>query len=205
MSDANTLAGFTYEYVPHGSPRTLLLLHGTGGNERDMLTFGAQLDASADLLSPRGNVTENGMARYFKRFAEGLLDRKDLAARSEELAGFIAAASEKYALKEIVGVGFSNGANILLHLICMHPEIVKAAMLLRPMSASLPDTIERIPGLPVFVGAGSRDEVIPQGDAEHIGSVLKAAGADVTLRITPEGHRLGTHDVELAREWLAGL
>src|SRR3989338_2590494 len=138
----SSLAGFTYEYVPGKSARTLLLLHGTGGNERDMLPLGEQLDPEASLLSPRGNVSENGIARFFSRLAEGVFDREDLAHRTEELAGFVDAARKKHGIDELIGVGYSNGANILLHLICLHPTLLHAAALLRPMSAGLPDTVD---------------------------------------------------------------
>jgi len=202
----NTLTGYTYIYKAGTGPRTFILLHGTGGNEHDILTLGEALDVDAHILSVRGNVSEHGMNRYFKRLAEGVFDREDLTKRTEELTAFIHAASKKHMidLSNTVGVGFSNGANILLHLICMHPHLLKAAILLRPMSAALPDAVEN-PGMPVYIGAGAHDELIPQSDAEHIASSLKTAGTDVTFNVMPVGHRIGADDVHLVQTWLAAL
>ena len=201
----SSLAGHVYEFEPHEGPRTLLLLHGTGGNENDLLPLGRELDPHAHLLSPLGNVSENGMARFFKRRTEGTFDREDLAVRSAELAAFVRAAAEKHDLVDIVGVGFSNGANILLHMICTDPHLLKAAILLRPMSAALPDSITNLDGLPAFIGAGQTDEMVPHGDSERLESVLRSGGATVMLRMTESGHRLTQEDIDRAREWLARL
>lgn len=203
---ADTLAGYTYIFQERTGPRTLLLLHGTGGDELDLLPLCEALDANAHILSVRGNVSENGMNRYFKRLAQGVFDREDLARRSEELTTFIQIAAERHSfeLSETVGVGFSNGANILLHIVCTHPHLLKAAVLLRPMSAALPDAV-RNPGIPMYIGAGKRDEMVPQGDAQHIASALQNLGADVTVQSTDNDHGLGADDVRLAKEWLAKI
>lgn len=200
---ADTLAGYTYIFEQRTGPRTLLLLHGTGGDELDLLPLCDTLDPNAHILSVRGNVSEHGMNRYFKRLAQGVFDREDLVRRSEELTTFIQIAAERHSfdLSQTVGVGFSNGANILLHIICTHQPLLKAAILLRPMSAALPDVASN-PGIPVYIGAGERDEMIPQSDALHIASTLENLGADVTLQMTDKDHGIGSEDIRLAKEWL---
>lgn len=203
----DTLLGYDYLYERHKGPRTLLLLHGTGGSERDMLELGEQLDPDAHMLSIRGNVSENGMSRYFKRLAEGVLDREDLGKRSAELAAFIQAAAKEndIDLSQTVGIGFSNGANILLHLVCSRPALLRAAMLLRPMSAALPDSTGQLDSLDIFIGSGESDPTVPAGDSKRLESVLRAAGGNSALRVTPNTHQLGADDIALAREWLLGL
>jgi predicted esterase len=203
----DTLLGYEYLYERHKGPRTLLLLHGTGGNERDMLELGEQLDPDAHMLSIRGNVSENGMSRYFKRLSEGVLDREDLGKRSAEIAAFIRAAAQEHDidLSETVGIGFSNGANMLLHLVCSQPKLLKAAMLLRPISAALPDSTGQLDRLDIFIGAGESDPTVPPGDSKRLESVLRAAGGTSALRVTPNAHGLGADDLTLAREWLIDL
>ena len=200
-----TLAGYTYFYEKREGPRTLLLLHGTGGNERDIIPLGEELDRRAHLVSVRGNVSENGMNRYFKRISEGVFDRADLAKRSRELGAFIETAAKKHSLglSQTIGVGFSNGANILLHLVCTQPRLLKAAILLRPMSAALPDTLSPLGGLPIFIGSGEFDSLVPSGDAARLDSALRSASASTTLRTTQSEHRLTPQDIAFAREWLA--
>ena len=203
----DTLGGYTYLFEKRDGPRTLLLLHGTGGNERDMLPLGEELDQRAHIVSVRGNVTENGMNRYFKRISEGVFDRDDLQKRSRELAEFVEAAAEKHGfeLPQTIGVGFSNGANILLQLVCTQPHLLKAALLLRPMSAALPDTISPLGGFPVCICSGAEDDMVPKGDSLRLDSTLRASGAVSTLRTVPSGHRLTPQDVVFAREWLVTI
>ncbi len=201
----HNLAGYEYEYVPGEAPRALLLLHGTGGNESQMLSLGRELDPEAHLVSIRGTVSENGMLRYFKRLAEGVFDRKDLAKKSEELAAFIEGVKKEHSLEHVIGVGYSNGANMLLHVICTHPSLLTGAVLLRPMSGALPDSTAPLGGLPVHIGAGEQDSMIPSGDAKKLDSILRSAGATTSLRITPNGHSLGEDDIAHAREWLMSV
>src|SRR5882757_2143834 len=130
---------FIHEFVPGGSPRTLLLLHGTGGNERDLIQLGRELDPNAALLSPRGKVLENGMPRFFRRLAEGVFDQADLKARTTELAAFIAAARSAYGLAAPVALGFSNGANIAASLLLTHPDALAGALLMRATLPFEPD------------------------------------------------------------------
>src|SRR6201988_4929578 len=120
---------FIHEFVPGASNRTLLLLHGTGGNERDLIPLGHELDPRAALLSPRGKVLENGMPRFFRRLSEGVFDLADLRKRTHDLADFVAAAGDGYDIdnKNIIAVGYSNGANIAASTLLLRPEILGSA------------------------------------------------------------------------------
>jgi predicted esterase len=131
---------FPYQFVPGSSGRTLLMLHGTGGNEQDLIPLGRELDPGSALLSPRGRVLENGMPRFFRRLAEGVFDIEDLKLRTHELADFIDAAAQQHQLnpQKIVAVGYSNGANIAASLLLLRPEVLHAAILLRPWCRSCP-------------------------------------------------------------------
>src|SRR6266478_6575321 len=133
---------FIHEFVPGSSERTLLLLHGTGGNERDLIPLGHELDPGASLLSPRGKVLENGMPRFFRRLAEGVFDLEDLTKRTHELADFVIAAAQRYKIdmKNIVAVGYSNGANIAASMLLLRPEILSAAVLFRAMVPLVSET-----------------------------------------------------------------
>src|SRR5437868_10373853 len=126
---------FIHEFAPGSSARTLLLLHGTGGNERDLIPLGHDLDPNASLLSPRGKVLENGMPRFFRRLAEGIFDLEDLQKRTHELADFVTSAAEHYKIdtQKIVAVGYSNGANIAASMLLLRPEVLSAAILFRAM------------------------------------------------------------------------
>src|ERR1700736_7069237 len=145
---------FIHEFVPGGSERTLLLLHGTGGNERDLIPLGRELDPSASLLSPRGKVLENGMPRFFRRLAEGVFDLEDLKKRTHELADFVIAAAQFYKIdmKNIVAVGYSNGANIAASMLLLRPEVLSAAILFRAMVPLVPETQPNLSSVHVWIG-----------------------------------------------------
>src|SRR5258705_12250113 len=134
---------FIHEFVPSTSSRTLLLLHGTGGNERDLIPLGRELDPNAGLLSPRGKVLENGMPRFFRRLAEGEFDLEDLKYRTNELADFVTAAAQHYgfATDQFVAAGYSNGANIAASMLLLHPEVIPAPFLFGPMVPLVPDSL----------------------------------------------------------------
>src|SRR5216110_850154 len=147
---------FLHEFVHGNSNRTLLLLHGTGGNERDLIPLGRELDPNAALLSPRGKVLENGMPRFFRRLAEGVFDLEDLKYRTNELADFVTAAGEHYGFTSdnVVAVGYSNGANIAASMLLLRPEIMHAAILLRAMVPLVPDRLPDLSSVCVWIGAG---------------------------------------------------
>src|SRR5438552_11284243 len=154
---------FIHEFVPGTSNRTLLLLHGTGGNERDLIPFARELDSRAALLSPRGKVLENGMPRFFRRVAEGVFDLDDLKKRTNELADFVAAAAQRYgfAADKVVAVGYSNGANIAASMLLLRPEILCVAVLFRAMVPLVPETQPNLSSVRVWIGAGTDDPIIP--------------------------------------------
>jgi predicted esterase len=198
---------FIHEFVPGNSSRTLLLLHGTGGNERDLIPLGRELDPDASLLSPRGKILENGLPRFFRRLAEGVFDLEDLKTRTNELADFIAAAVRHYKLAadHIVGVGYSNGANIAASMLLLRPEIMHAAILFRAMVPLIPDKLPDLSSVRIWIGAGDQDPIVPASETKRLVELLRNAGADVTLRFAKAGHGLTNDDLEAARHWLGEL
>ena len=196
---------FIHDLVPGNSSRTLLLLHGTGGNERDLIPIGRELDPNAALLSPRGKVLENGMPRFFRRLAEGVFDLEDLKHRTSELADFVTAAAQHYgfATDNVVAVGYSNGANIAASMLLLRPEMLSAAILFRAMVPLDPETQPNLSAVRVWIGAGAHDPIIPTSETKRLAELLRNAGADVTMRYFQAGHELTPADVEGAREWLA--
>jgi phospholipase/carboxylesterase/glyoxalase family protein len=169
--------GFVHRFVPpvrKGQP-TLLLLHGTGGNENDMLPVGRELDPKAGMLTPRGKVMENGMPRFFRRFAEGVFDLEDLVYRSQELAEFLRAASARYGFDalNVVAVGYSNGANIATSLALLHPDVLAGAILFRPMLPLVPKQLPDLTNLKLFISAGNLDPIVSREETEKLVSFLR--------------------------------
>jgi phospholipase/carboxylesterase len=198
---------FLHEFVPGDSNRTLLLLHGTGGNERDLIPLGRELDPNASLLSPRGKILENGMPRFFRRLAEGVFDLEDLKTRTNELADFVAAAVRHYKLdaNRIVGVGYSNGANIAASMLLLRPEIIHAAILFRAMVPLVPDKMPELSSIHVWIGTGDQDPIIPPSESQRLVDLLRSADAHVTIRFFNAGHGLTNSEVEAAGQWLREL
>src|SRR5437762_1308737 len=183
---------FIHEFVHGISNGTLLLLHGTGGNERDLIPLGRELDPNAALLSPRGKVLENGMPRFFRRLAEGVFDLEDLKFRTNELADFVTAAGEHFGFSSdnVVAVGYSNGANIAASMLLLRPEILGAAILFRAMVPLVPDKLPELSSVHVWIGAGDQDPIIPPSEAQRLVELLRRAGAEVTIRFFNAGHGL---------------
>ena len=181
-----------------------MLLHGTGGNERDLIPLGQELDPNASLLSPRGKALENGRPRFFRRLSEGVFDLEDLKTRTHELADFVVSAAEHYKIdpKEIVAVGYSNGANIAASMLLLRPEVLSAAILFRAMVPLVPERKPNLSSARVWIGAGSDDRIIPASSTKELVGMLRDASADVTIRFFQSGHELTSDDVDLAREWL---
>ena len=198
---------FIHEFVPGISERTLLLLHGTGGNEHDLIPLGRELDSNAALLSPRGKILENGMPRFFRRLAEGVFDLEDLKQRTNELADFVGRAAQHYKLAadQIVAVGYSNGANIAASMLLLRPEILHAATLFRAMVPLVPENLPDISRVRVWIGAGNQDPIIPMSETERLAQLLRRAGADVTVRFANATHALINDEVKTAGQWLDGL
>ncbi|HEX5831515.1 MAG TPA: VOC family protein [Gemmatimonadaceae bacterium] len=203
--------GFIHRYVPPGTEgelagsTTLLLLHGTGGDEEDLLPLGRMLLPGAGMLSPRGKVLERGAPRFFRRLAEGVFDQQDLARRTGELADFVDAAAEAYQLERdgIVAVGFSNGANIATSLLLRRPGLLRGAVLLSPMVPFEPEMLPELGGTSLFIGAGRADPMVPMEEVERLAELLRRSGADVTLHWEPGGHGITGEEVEAARQWIA--
>jgi phospholipase/carboxylesterase len=195
---------FVHEFVPGTSRRTLLLLHGTGGNEQDLIPLGRGLDPNAALLSPRGKILENGMPRFFRRLAEGVFDVEDLKQRTNELADFITVAAARYSLaaNEIVAVGYSNGANTAASMLLLRPEILHAAILFRSMVPLEPETLPNLSSVRVWIGAGDQDAIISASEAQRLAELLRRAGADVTISFANANHGLTNAEAETARHWL---
>ncbi len=198
--------GFAHNFIPgEEDGSTLLLLHGTGGNENDLIPLGKELAPGAAILSPRGKISEYGAARFFRRLAEGVFDMEDLIFRTHELAEFVEAASEEYGFDpaKLVAAGYSNGANIAASLILLHPGLLKTAVLFRAMVPLEPDVTPDLSGMPVFIAAGRRDPLIPPDNTERLAKMLQEAGAEVDLRWRDIGHGLTYEEVREAREWLS--
>ncbi len=196
--------GFVHRYEP-GGPLTLLLAHGTGGNEESLLPWGRALAPGAGLLSPRGKVLERGMPRFFRRLSEGVFDHQDLVARTHELSEFLNLAAEQYRFDpgRVFAVGFSNGANIAGSLLLLHPGDLKGAILFRPMVPFEPPSLPDLTGRRILVGAGRRDPLVPPAQTERLVEILGRAGAEVVLRWSDGGHDLGGEEVEAAAQWLS--
>jgi glyoxalase family protein len=203
--------GFVHRYVPPNAGAelaggtTLLLLHGTGGDEEDLIPVGRELLPGAGMLSPRGKVLERGAPRFFRRIAEGVFDQEDLSRRTEELASFIEAAAATYQLEKdgIVAVGFSNGANIAASLLLRRPGLLRGAVLFSPMVPFEPEALPRLDGTSVFIGAGRSDSIATPQQAERLAEMLRECGADVTVHWEPGGHALTRAEMAAAHEWIS--
>jgi len=199
--------GFVHRFVPAETPDapTLLLFHGTGGDENDLLPVGRMLDERAALLSPRGKVLEYGLPRFFRRLAEGVFDHEDLVDRTHELAEFVERAINEYGIdpRRLFAVGFSNGANVAASLLLTYPRLLAGAILLRAMVPFEPERAPDLSGTPVYLAAGRSDQMVPPENTERLAQLLREAGADVTLDWQPGGHGIGPEEVQAARNWLA--
>lgn len=195
---------FQHAYLSGSGPRTLLLLHGTGGNENDLLPLGRSLDPEAHLLSPLGRVRENGMPRFFRRLAEGVFDEEDLFHRTHELADFVEAvlAERNLSRSDLVAVGYSNGANIAASLLLLRPEVLSGAILLRAMVPLVPNVLPDLGGRRVLISSGRHDPLVPAKNAGRLASLLRNSGAEVTHHWEDTGHGLTSATVKTARGWL---
>ena len=205
----NESTDFIHRFEPssEGGRPTLLLLHGTGGSEDDLVPLAQQLVPGAAILSPRGKVLEGGVAaRFFRRHAEGVLDVEDLKERTDELAGFIRKAADEYGFDpaSLIALGFSNGANVATALLFRHPELLAGAALLRPMLPYRPDPLPDLTGKAVLVDAGTADPMVPADQPPALAELLTEAGAEVTLQLSPgAGHGLSGDDLNALVGWFA--
>jgi phospholipase/carboxylesterase/glyoxalase family protein len=199
--------GFIHRYIPGTSSTTLLFLHGTGGDENDLLPLGEELAPDAHVLSPRGKVLENGMPRFFRRLALGVFDIEDLKHRTHELADFVTGATDAYNLghTKLIAVAYSNGANIAASMLLLRPEMLDAAALLHPM---VPFEVEDPPNLAatsVLMTGGLRDPIVPREQTQRLAEVLAGYGADLSLQFSPGGHELTREELIAVREWISKL
>lgn len=201
-----TATDFIHRFVPStaAGAAPLLLLHGTGGDETDLLPLGQMIAPGAALLSPRGKVLENGMPRFFRRLAEGVFDHEDVVRRAHELADFAAAAGERHGFGKPIAVGFSNGANIAAAILQLRPEALAGAVLIRAMVPLPAPPAADLAGKPVLILSGAMDPIIPEANAAELARQLSAAGAAVTHEVLPAGHQLTQCDITLARDLVAG-
>lgn len=188
-----------------GTGAVLLLLHGTGGNELDLLAMGRAIAPNAAMLSPRGKVLENGMPRFFRRLAEGVFDLEDLHLRTAELGDWLERKRSEPDLAglPIIAVGFSNGANMAGSLLLSRAGLLSGAVLFRPMVPYVPELAPNLAGSKVLIGAGRQDQLIPQTESERLAELLTGYGAQVDLYWRPGGHGLDQGDLDAARNWFA--
>jgi phospholipase/carboxylesterase len=203
--------GFTHRFIPSGAGNdkaakvTLLLLHGTGGNEDDLLPLGRELDPNAALLSPRGKILEGGrIPRFFRRVAEGVFDIDDLKFRTHELADFVETASRVYGFdaRKVIAVGYSNGANIAASILLLRPQTLSGAILFRAMMPLVPEMIPDLSYKRIFMSSGLKDPIATKQEAERLSNLLKKAGANVVLQWQNSGHELTQYDIQAAKQWL---
>ncbi|WP_128924861.1 alpha/beta hydrolase [Bradyrhizobium guangxiense] len=202
-----TETAFIHRFEPAGDAGSapLLLLHGTGGDENDLLGLGRMISPGSALLSPRGRVLEHGMPRFFRRLAEGVFDEEDVRRRADELGEFVVEARKQYGIAAPVAVGFSNGANIAAALLLLKPDVLAGAILLRAMvPLSAPPKAE-LAGKPVLLLSGQADPIVPASNSAKLAALLSQAGASVTHRVLPAGHQLSQADVTIARDWIGNF
>lgn len=208
-----TQLGFIHKFIPSNikverkgggkSVPTFLLLHGTGGNEEDLIPVAREISSEAAILSPRGKILEDGIAaRFFRRLAEGVFDLEDLRFRTNELANFVNNASKTYGfdLQHVIALGYSNGANIASSMLLLRPEVLSAAILFRAMVPFVPNTLPDLSNKYIFMSSGLYDPIIPKQEAERLFSLFKNRGAKVSISWQNSGHELVMEDVKKAKE-----
>lgn len=197
--------GFHHRFVPGERSGTLLLLHGTGGNEDDLIPLAERVAPGFNLLSPRGKVIEDGMPRFFRRLAPGVFDEQDLIERTHELAEFIGQALNHYDLQKdrIGALGYSNGANIAATLLLLHPGVLSAAGLLHAMVPLRPQRLPDLAGVPVLMTAGRSDPIVPNQQTKELAEMLENAGANLKLHWGTGGHQIDVEELDEVSRWLA--
>jgi phospholipase/carboxylesterase len=195
--------GFIHRFEPgdESGATPLLLLHGTGGNEYDLLPVGRAIAPGAPLLSPRGKVLENGLPRFFRRLAEGVFDLEDLRGRTIELADFTVNACQTYGLKPPIALGYSNGANIAAAMLQLRPEILSGGILYRAMVPIDEPVQGRLDAKPILIVSGKHDMIVPLANAQRLATILKDAGANLDHQFLPAGHALTEQDIDAAKRW----
>ena len=196
---------FIHQFVQGTSPLTILALHGTGGDENDLLPIARAVAPGASVLSPRGKAEENGAFRFFARRAPGMFDQDEVLTRAGELAEWVEGAARQYGLdaSRVFALGYSNGANIANAVMMLHPGVLAGAVLLRPMRVIRPEPLPELGNAPVLIVSGKEDGMMPGGEGEALGRLLAEAGAAVDFALQDAGHELTPQDFSLAKRWLA--
>ena len=202
MAELSHLHRFEPASEPGRPP--LLLLHGTGGDENDLLPLAGLVSPGSAVVSPRGKVLENGMPRFFRRLAEGVFDEADVRRRADELADFVAEARRAYDLPAPIALGFSNGANIAAAVLLLHPDALAGAILLRAMVPLAEAPAADLAGKPVLIVSGKADPIVPAENAARLADLLESVGAAVRHETVASGHNLSQSDVALAKAWFEG-
>ncbi|HEY6587632.1 MAG TPA: alpha/beta hydrolase [Nitrososphaeraceae archaeon] len=192
------------EYDDANKKLTLVLLHGTGGNEEDLILLGKKIEPNASILSPRGKVLENGMPRFFRRLSEGVFDLEDLRIRSHELADFIQKCSVhyKFDLERTIAIGFSNGANIAVSIFFLRPELFQGAILFRAMVPFIPNSLPNLLNKRILISAGLKDPIVSKTETENLYRLFQKTNANTTLKWQPSGHNLIQEDILVAKQWM---
>lgn len=200
-------ADFVHIYVPPPGPDsgyTLLILHGTGGDEESLVPLAERILPGAAVLSPRGKVLENGMPRFFRRFSEGVFDLDDLRVRTRELTEFIFKASEIYSFdrSKLIAAGYSNGANIATSILLTFSDVIPYAVLFHPMVAFVPDVLPDLSGTEILITAGTNDPIVAPDGTEKLAGLFREAGASVEIFWHDRGHSLVREEIMAARSFL---
>lgn len=198
------MSDFIHHFEAGSGTRTVLSLHGTGGTERDLMPLARTLFPDANILSPRGKVSERGANRFFKRLAEGVFDLDDLHRQTEDLADFLAASALTYGFDatQVWALGYSNGANIAASLLLQRAETLSGAVLLRAMTPFEPLTIPDLAGKRLFLASGRFDPLVPVANIENLAHLFRESGAEVELRFQNAGHELAREELQAITQWL---
>jgi predicted esterase len=184
---------------------TLVLLHGTGGNEEDLIPLGKEIESTASILSLRGKVLENGMPRFFRRLAEGVFDIEDLKFRTHELADFIQKCSlhYKFDLRKTIAIGFSNGANIAASILLLRPDVFEGAILFRAMIPLVPNPLPDLSNKKVLLSAGVNDPIVSRMETESLYRLFQNTNTNIVLKWENSSHNLIKEDIVVARKWIS--
>jgi predicted esterase len=198
-------ADFIHRFIRGTGPFTLLALHGTGGDENDLIPVCRAVAPGASVLSPRGQAVEDGLFKFFARLGPGVFDENEIRRRADDLAGWIRAAAAEYGVDQsrLYALGYSNGANMAVAAMLLHPGTIAGGVLLRPRLVIKPDPLPQLNGAPVLIAAGGTDPAIPLAEAEALGRLLSEAGATVDLAVAETGHDLTPQDFTMAKRWFA--
>jgi phospholipase/carboxylesterase len=195
---------YIHKVLP-GSPGgpLLFVFHGTGADENQLLSLGRELAPSATIVSPRGDVSEHGAARFFRRTGEGVYDMGDLARATAKMAGFVKAHVEAAKPSAVFGLGYSNGANILASVAFAEPDLFDSAALMHPLIPFEPEVKGSLAGRHILITAGRRDPICPPDLTTRLEAYLRADGADVTVDWHDGGHEVRPNEIEAARRLFA--